>query len=207
MSNTNRGVKSLKRVDSWSIATMNIYLAWALTISWYIVWPVWLAVYYLAGALLVVLKLLYQPIAFILQPVVYFGKIVATCLAFPFRLLAKLEVPSAHPQYEPAYANKCQPLYNYLGVAALVGIAGGLAIAYTYITLQRLLKLDAASDAKPDNIRTAKQYREDKAAQRAKLEQPLLSPIPSDGFSNANGRSRGRNLLAQTIMEEVDSDY
>jgi len=71
---------------------MNIYLDWALTISWYICWPTWLAVYYLAVALLVVLKLLYQPIAFVLQPVVYFAKIIGTCLAFPFRLLAKLEV-------------------------------------------------------------------------------------------------------------------
>lgn len=76
--------------------------------------------------------------------------------------------------------------------------------------LQRLLKLDAASDTKPKQIRTAKQYREDKAAQRAKAEQPLLSPgylSPPDSFTNTNGRARGRNLLAQTIMEEVDSDY
>jgi len=107
-------------------------------------------------------------------------------------------------------ANTKQPLYNYLGVAALVGIVGGLAIAYAYITLQRLLKLDAASDTKPKQIRTAKQYREDKAVHRAKLEQQLRSPSylsPSDSFGKVNGRARGRNLLAQTIMEEVDSDY
>lgn len=71
---------------------MNTYLDWALTVSWYICWPIWLAVYYLVVALLVILTFLYQPIAFVLQPVVYFGKIIGTCLAFPFRLLAKLEV-------------------------------------------------------------------------------------------------------------------
>ena len=74
---------------------MNIYLAWLVTVLWWICYPVGIIVYYVAIVVLTLLKLLYRPLAFVLQPVVYFGRFVLACLAFPFMLLAKLEVRSS----------------------------------------------------------------------------------------------------------------
>lgn len=71
---------------------MNIYLEWLVTILWWICYPVGIVAYYLAIVLLTVAKLLYRPLALVLQPVVYFGRFILACLAFPFVLLAKLEV-------------------------------------------------------------------------------------------------------------------
>lgn len=73
---------------------MDIYLDWTITVLKYIFWPIGIAVYYLGIAVLTVLKLLYQPVAFILQPVFYLAKFILGCFAFPFKLLARLEVSS-----------------------------------------------------------------------------------------------------------------
>lgn len=101
-----------------------------------------------------------------------------------------------------------QPLYNYVGVAALVGLLGGLILFYIYNAFHRLLRLDSGFSDQPSKGRTVKQYRQSKARSKAKTEIPLLSPGIvnfSDGLSKTP--SRHRNLLDQTIMEEMDSDY
>lgn len=72
--------------------TMNVYLAWTGTILWWICWPVGIVLYYLFIAVVAILKLIYWPIAFILQPVVYLFRFIGACLALPFRALVKLEV-------------------------------------------------------------------------------------------------------------------
>jgi hypothetical protein len=74
---------------------MNIYLAWTGTILWWICWPIGILLYYLFVAVVAILKLIYWPIAFILQPVVYLLRFIAACLALPFRALVKLEVRGA----------------------------------------------------------------------------------------------------------------
>lgn len=71
---------------------MEIYLDWTITVLKYIFWPIGIAVYYLGIAVLTVLKLLYQPVAFVLQPVVYLAQFVLACVAFPLKLLARFEV-------------------------------------------------------------------------------------------------------------------
>jgi hypothetical protein len=71
---------------------MNIYLAWIGTILWWICWPIGILLYYLFVAVVAILKLIYWPIAFILQPVVYLLRFIAAILALPFRALVKLEV-------------------------------------------------------------------------------------------------------------------
>jgi hypothetical protein len=71
---------------------MNIYLAWTGTILWWICWPIGILLYYLFVAVVAILKLIYWPIAFILQPVVYLLRFIAAILALPFRALVKLEV-------------------------------------------------------------------------------------------------------------------
>jgi hypothetical protein len=71
---------------------MNTYLAWTGTILWWICWPIGILIYYVAITIIAILKLIYWPIAFILQPVVYLLRFIAAILALPFRALVKLEV-------------------------------------------------------------------------------------------------------------------
>lgn len=97
-----------------------------------------------------------------------------------------------------------------MGVAALVGILIGLGVSYLYRKFHTLLRLDSAPEPGRKSARTAKEYREAKAKQKAKVESPLHSPgygSLSDGLGINNRRRNGRGILAQTIMEEGDSDY
>lgn len=71
---------------------MNIYLAWTGTILYWISWPIGIVLFYLFVTVVAILKLIYWPIAFVLQPVVYLLRFIAACLALPFRALVKLEV-------------------------------------------------------------------------------------------------------------------
>jgi hypothetical protein len=71
---------------------MNTYLAWTGTILWWICCPIGILIYYVAITIIAILKLIYWPIAFILQPVVYLLRFIAAILALPFRALVKLEV-------------------------------------------------------------------------------------------------------------------
>jgi hypothetical protein len=71
---------------------MNKYLAGTLTVLFWIGWPIYIVVYYLAITIFAILKVLYWPIAFVLQPVVYLLRFIAACLALPFQALVKLEV-------------------------------------------------------------------------------------------------------------------
>ena len=192
---------------------MNIYLAWTGTILYWISWPIGIVLFYLFAAVLALLKLTYYPIAFILSPVVYLLRFIAACLALPFRALVKLEVSGPSFIYSMVRVTNCliQPLYNYIGVAALIGLLGGLALFYIYSIFHRLLRLDSTPD--PARERTFKQYRQEKAQQKARSQPPTMLPPGNaainltNGYSSAAGQGGPRNLLDQTIMEELDSDY
>ncbi|KAK5133165.1 hypothetical protein LTR08_008101 [Meristemomyces frigidus] len=183
-------------------SAVGLYLANTLSILWYICWPVGVFLYYLAIAVLTIVKLLYQPVGFLLQPLVYVGHFILACLIAPFRLLVKFET-----------------LYIYLGIAAIVGLVIGLLVSYVYSSLSGILRLDP----KPEQplSRSAREYREAKQAKKARAEAPLASSgsllagdaPPNQVFtghaSTSDSMSRGRRgkgLLHQTIMEEV-SDY
>jgi hypothetical protein len=71
---------------------MNTYLAWTGTILYCICWPIGSLLYYLSITIVAILKLIYWPIAFLLQPVVYLLRFIVAILALPFRALVKLEV-------------------------------------------------------------------------------------------------------------------
>jgi hypothetical protein len=97
-----------------------------------------------------------------------------------------------------------------------VGLLGGLALFYIYNIFHRLLRLDSV--AQPPKERTARQYREEKARHKARPGPHLLSPQSNgngngmvvnlpNGLGSASARGGNRNLLDQTIMEEMDSDY
>lgn len=72
--------------------TNNKYLAGTLTVLFWVCWPIYIILYYISITILTILKLLYWPIAFVLQPVVYLLRFITACLALPFRALVKLEV-------------------------------------------------------------------------------------------------------------------
>jgi hypothetical protein len=98
-----------------------------------------------------------------------------------------------------------------VGVAALVGLLGGLALFYIYSIFHRLLRLDSVPE--PAKERTFKQYRQEKAQQKARSH-PTMLPTGNattidltNGYSSAAGKGGPRNLLDTTIMEEMDSDY
>ncbi|KAF2171106.1 hypothetical protein M409DRAFT_64062 [Zasmidium cellare ATCC 36951] len=175
----------------------NAALAWAWTIGWWICYPIGVVVWYLAVVVLFILNLLYRPVAFLLQPFVYLGRFILACLVFPFTLAARLET-----------------IYIYLGVAAIVGLLGGLFMRGIYNTVKSILHLDARPEPK---LRSAKQYREEKRKQKMKVELPPLlspghlSPGPlSPGYlslSDSARKGKQKGLLAQTIMEEEDSDF
>ncbi|EME43678.1 hypothetical protein DOTSEDRAFT_174645 [Dothistroma septosporum NZE10] len=178
---------------------LNLYLDWAWTISYWICAPIGWVLWYILLAVLFIIKILYWPVAFLLQPVFIFGRVILNILAAPFRLLVQF-----------------QDLYIYLGIAAIVGIFGGLAVFGTYRFLYKVLRLESKSPEIP--LRSTKQYREEKQQQQQiKGEIPLLSPrhlspgALSPGYvSMSDGiRSRGgkRGLLAHTILEEEESDF
>ena len=193
--------------------TMHVALEWIGVVLYWLCWPVGILLFYLSTAVLAILKLLYWPIAFLLQPFVYFGRFILAILALPFRALVKLEVSLEILSVTTLTANcdPLQPLYNYVGVAALVGILGGLALYFIYNAFQRLLRLDSDLGSTPSQGRTVKQYRQEKARNKAKTDPYLLSPGMvnlSKGLAKSpTGTGRTRNLLDQTIMEEMDSDY
>ncbi|KAF2766715.1 hypothetical protein EJ03DRAFT_174048 [Teratosphaeria nubilosa] len=189
--------------EQWQVA-----LAWSVTVLWYICWPIGIILYYLVFVAIFLAKLLYRPVGFLLQPIVYLGRFTAACIAAPFQLLARLET-----------------LYIYLGIAALVGLGIGFGVSYVYGSLARLLRFDREPE-KPSRkpTRTAKHYRETKRKVKVAAETPRISSPPlsspeivtagtispplyvsaSDGIRKAR---RTRGLLNQIIREEADSDF
>jgi hypothetical protein len=74
-------------------------LQWGTTIAYWIGYPVYVvlyyAIYYIAFGILLVLKLLYRPLEFILLPVFYLLRFIGSCLIAPFQFLARFEVQSS----------------------------------------------------------------------------------------------------------------
>lgn len=72
------------------------FIVWAFRLLYWIFYPVGTAVYYVfyyvSFGLLFAVKLIYEPLAFILSPALYLGQFVFTCLAAPFKFVAKFEV-------------------------------------------------------------------------------------------------------------------
>ena len=65
-------------------------------ILYWIIWPIAIALfytlYYLAFAVLFILKLLYRPLEFVLLPVFYLLRFFGACVLAPFHFLARFEV-------------------------------------------------------------------------------------------------------------------
>ncbi|CAK1366473.1 hypothetical protein CB0940_09149 [Cercospora beticola] len=160
----------------------------------------------IAYALLWLLNLLWRPIAFTLQPILYLGNFLLACLALPFRAIVKLET-----------------LYIYLGIAALVGILGGLLVSLIASKVTgTFLK---PPPIKPQKGRSVKDYREQKQQKKAKDQLPTLLVPPtrqvngvspqrlspgslSPGYLSLSDSSRRKaGLLSTAILEEEDSEF
>ena len=68
------------------------YLANTLKVLGYIAWPIAITLYYITSGVAFVLKLLYWPLGFLLQPLVFLGRFILACFLAPFQLLVRLEV-------------------------------------------------------------------------------------------------------------------
>lgn len=76
---------------------MNPALAVVYVSLYWLIYAIAVLLKNIAFALLWLLHLLYRPIAFTLQPVVYLGQFLLACLALPFKALVKFEVHSSVP--------------------------------------------------------------------------------------------------------------
>lgn len=75
-------------------ATPSTALTLVYLVAYWLVYSVGFILKNIAFAVWWVLRLIYRPIAFTLQPVVYLLRFLLTCLVLPFKALAKLEVGS-----------------------------------------------------------------------------------------------------------------
>ena len=71
-------------------------LGWIWKIVWSICYPIVISIYYtfyyICFSILFLPKLLYEPLAFILLPIVYLVQFVWSCFLAPFRFIARFEV-------------------------------------------------------------------------------------------------------------------
>ena len=101
-------------------------------------------------------------------------------------------------------------MYVYLGIAALIGLAGGLVIAVVSGVLQSVLGLD--STAEPPG-RTVMDYRKarrkkDPISSIAAMSQPAdLTQVASGAQTGRRKGRAGKASKTPTILEELDSDY
>lgn len=164
---------------------MNIYLDWTLTVLYWIALPIYWVLYVILIALLFVLKPLYSILLFLLQPVFYLGAFIAYVAALPYHFLKRFET-----------------LYIYLGVGGLIGVACGLLLHFLLNYMARTFNLRRAA---PVRGPTAKEHR---AAWRKKKLASVDPVLFASTLNVEDSPPRGRQgLLAQTIHEEIDSDF
>lgn len=102
-------------------------------------------------------------------------------------------------------------MYIYLGIAALIGAAGGLIISLISGGLQSLLGLDAKDES---GGRTLKDHR--KARRKRNASSDVSLPSATSDFAQAlfgvksgarRSKRSGKPSKPPTILEELDSDY
>jgi hypothetical protein len=108
-------------------------------------------------------------------------------------------------------ADNSQPLYKYLGVAALIGIMVGLTLAFTYSALRGVLRLDRQAETKPTKQRTIQEYRHEKTKQDRK-DPALSSPVSkyfsvSDSTNSTSKKGKPKSLQFSAITDNAESDY
>ncbi|OCK84810.1 hypothetical protein K432DRAFT_288118 [Lepidopterella palustris CBS 459.81] len=164
--------------------TYQVYLSVALTVVYYLVYPI----VRLLQWILIALSPLWYCLQFLLLPLTHLGHVFLDIFLFPFQfqLLKRIET-----------------IYIYLGIAGLIGFMTGGILYLCFNFLSSALNIDPAAEEAQAKWRTAASYR---AARRRKKMQSLdhlLGPtmIKEEGVQPQKG------LLSQTIIEEEDSDF
>jgi hypothetical protein len=75
-----------------SAASMNPYVSWSLTALYYLIYPVYFLLCFIALTLKALLSPITSLLLFLLQPLVLFAQLLGTCALVPLRLLQKFEV-------------------------------------------------------------------------------------------------------------------
>ncbi|KAI5205860.1 hypothetical protein E4T39_02933 [Aureobasidium subglaciale] len=165
---------------------MNLYASWVLTGLYYLIYPVYFVLAFLALTLKALLSPITSALLFLLQPLLLFGQLLAYCTIAPFRFLQRFET-----------------IYIYLGVASITGISCGLLLHFVYSFLYSNLHLAPEPVARGP---TSKQYRASRRRKDMYQSDAMLSPTLSmTSVLDTPGAGR-YGLLAQTIHEE-DSDF
>ncbi|CAD0014515.1 unnamed protein product [Aureobasidium pullulans] len=187
---------------------MNIYVSWLLTGLYYLIYPVYFLLSFVALCLKALLSPITSALLFLLQPVVLFGQLLAYCTFAPFRFLQRFEVIYPIPWLAAPHPlllmlTIAKTIYIYLGVASITGLSCGLLLHFVYSFLYSNLHL-----APEPVIRgpTSKQYRASRRRKDMYQSEAMLSPTLSmSSVLDTPGAGR-YGLLAQTIHEE-DSDF
>lgn len=141
-----------------------------------------------------ILSPLWTATQFLLLPFTVIAQTLLSIVLFPFRL---------------NLLERIETLYIYLGIAALIGfLAGGiLYIAFNF--LASTLRIDASSvhsdavtQAKMRKARSTAEYRADRSRRKE-----IAAPSSPNTLRGEMAVRRQRGLLAQTIIEEEDSDF
>lgn len=78
---------------------MNPYVSWSLAALYYLIYPVYFLLYFIALALKTLLSPVTSLLLFLLQPLLLFAQLLAYCALIPLRFLQKFEViyPICYP--------------------------------------------------------------------------------------------------------------
>ncbi|KAF2811486.1 uncharacterized protein BDZ99DRAFT_440359 [Mytilinidion resinicola] len=160
------------------------WLSTTLSVLYYIIL---LPVVKLVQLILLVLLPLLSLVQWILLPVTHLARVLLGVALLPFhaQLLSRFET-----------------IYIYLGVAGVIGSITGLILFACFNFLSALLRIDAAPEDTQAKGMTAASYRA--ARRRKQAIQPIYPLSPTVLKEEVTGPHR--NLLAQTIVEEEDSD-
>jgi len=188
---------------------MNQYVAWSLTALYYLIYPLYFLLCFIALTLKALLSPITTLLLFLLQPLVLFAHLLVTCALVPLRLLQKFEVilPQLFARYPTCSSINmltiAKTLYIYLGVASITGISCGLLLHFVYSFLHSNLHLASEPVVRGP---TSKQYRASRKRRDMYHSDPMISPTLSmTSVLDTPGAGR-YGLLAQTIHEE-DSDF
>ncbi|PNS15480.1 Serine/threonine-protein kinase ppk18 [Sphaceloma murrayae] len=196
---------------------MNPYVALAITVLYWILFPLYWIAYYLLQAIIAVLLLFVNPVSsvvlFVAQPLIFLAVFVSQLAYLPIDLIRRLET-----------------IYIYLAVGGLVGVIAGLFIHGASSFLSNALGLRPRRLVRGPNAREHRQARRRKAEALDRSSPPTppattvekpdttikvekaveqdrmrLSALPKLTLQGPSPKGK-RSLYDQTMEEDADSD-
>lgn len=181
------------------MAEVNDVVTRAFVTTWRVLfllsWPI-IKLFHLVAILLSPIWTIAQ---FIFLPFTVLAQTLLSVILFPFRL---------------NLLDRVETIYIYLGIAGLIGFLAGGILYLTFNVLTSTLRIDASSvhsNAVAQarlrrKARTAAEYRADRSRKKEK-ENESAAPSSPTTLRGEMAVRRQRGLLAQTIIEEEDSDF